>query len=126
MDAVGGETDFWRTIECGIRMLGSWPVAICTFSRSPSLNGRDWVNIFKCVYEHALRIEKWFTTSNWLIMEMNGMTHIALLFPFFKRAKEWENFAMSKLSEQLTAQLFADGFQQELTTNYHQVVVSSC
>lgn len=125
MDAVGGETDFWRTIECGIRMLGSWPVAICTFSRSPSLNGRDWVNIFKCVYEHALRIEKWFTTSNWLIMEMNGMTHIALLFPFFKRAKEWENFAMSKLSEQLTAQLFADGFQQELTTNYHQVVVSN-
>ena len=125
LDVAGGETDFWRTIECGIRMLGSWPVAICTFSRSPSLNGRDFVNIFKCVYEHALRITKWFTTSNWLIMEMNGLTHIAVLFPFFKKAGEWEHFATSKLLEQLTAQLFADGFQQELTTNYHQVVVNN-
>lgn len=125
LDVTGGETDFWRTIECGIRMLGSWPVSICTFSSSLSLDGRDWVNIFKCVYEHALRLEKQFTTSNWLIMEMNGLVHIGLLFPFFKRAKEWENFAMDKLFEQLDAQIFADGFQQELTTNYHQVVVNN-
>ena len=123
MDVDGGQTNFWRTIECGIRMFENWPMPIFTFIKSKEMTDRDWVNIFKCIYEHGLRLRKHYTTSNWLIMEMNGLTHIALLYPFFKLADEWRKFAAGVLADQINGQVYPDGFQQELTTGYHNVVV---
>lgn len=106
-------------------MWDTWPCAIFSFIRSKEITDRDLVNLFKCVYEHGLRLRTRYTVSNWLIMEMNGLIHISLFFPFFKPAKEWEAFAAEILTRQLLEQVYPDGFQQELTTNYHQVVLTN-
>lgn len=122
-NVTGGATNGWRTIEVGIRCSNSWPVAIHSFLHSPSISDHDWTVIFKSVYENANRLLHHSTTGNWLIMEMDGLTHCGLLFPFFREANTWKEFAMQQLLDQIACQIYDDGFQYELTTNYHQVVI---
>ncbi len=117
----GYSTKCWRTIEAGIRMLGSWQYAIHAFLFSPSLTDRDWVTIFRSVYDHAYRLRGFCTSHNWLIMEMDGLLNIGVLYPFFAGAAEWREYAIGRLLGELKEQLYPDGFQYELTTNYHGV-----
>ena len=124
-DAPSGATCCWRTIEAGIRMTTNWNYAIHTFLASPSVSDRLFCDIIKSVYEHGLRLRGAPSTGNWLIMEMTGLGHIALLYSFFDRAPEWLSFALSSLAEQGNRQLYPDGFQYELSTNYHQVVINN-
>lgn len=125
LGTIGYATDCWRTIECGIRMGANWPYILFSFIDSPSFDDGLLVDWFKSVYEHALRLSHDRTGFNWLVMEMNGLAHIGLLFPFFKKAGTWFDDAVSTLDGQLDEQFYPDGFQYELTTNYHDVVVNN-
>lgn len=122
---IGYATECWRTIECGIRMGANWPYILFSFIKSPHFDDDLVVDWFKSVYEHALRLTEDRTSGNWLIMEMNGLAHIAILFPFFKDSRKWFDDAVSTLEGELDAQFYPDGFQYELTTNYHDVVVNN-
>lgn len=124
-NASGFKTLTWRTIEAGIRMLGSWQYAFHAFYRSPAMTDHVIAMFLKSVWEHAYRLRGFCTGFNWLMMEMNGLMHVAVLYPFFKDAAEWRAFATDRLSEQLEIQIYEDGFQFELTTNYHGVVLSN-
>ena len=121
----GFRTLTWRTIEAGIRMLGSWQYAFHTFYRSPAMTDHAITMFLKSVREHAYRLRGFCTGFNWLMMEMNGLMHIAVLYPFFAEAAEWRAFATDCLNEQLEIQIYEDGFQFELTTGYHNVVLSN-
>lgn len=114
-----GETFAWRTIEAGIRMLGSWHVAIHLFLHSPSVDDHTWVMIFRSVYEHAIRLVRFRTWRNWLIMEIGGLVKLSVLYPFFKEAKAWYEDGIGTLVHELSEQIYPDGFQFELTTDYH-------
>ncbi len=115
----GYATLTWRTIEAGIRMLGSWHVAIHTFVNSPSVSDGTWVKIFRSVYEHVYRLRGFRTSHNWLIMEMGGLVNIAVLYSFFRDTKEWFDDGMKTLENELYVQLYPDSFQYELSTGYH-------
>ena len=121
----GYATKCWRTIECGIRMGANWPYILFSFIKSPAFTDELVVDWFKSVYEHALRLTSDRTRANWLVMEMNGLAHIGILFPFFKDASAWLDDAVATLDAELDKQLYPDGFQYELTTNYHDVVVNN-
>lgn len=64
-------------------------------------------------------------TGNWLIMEMNGLGQIGILYPQFKKSAKWLQQALESLEEELDRQIYPDGFQYELTTNYHDVVINN-
>ena len=113
----------WRTLECGIRLETSWPDAIMTFSRSKSLSDHAITCFFRSVWEQVDRIFDASTGYNWLISEMTGVCTAAVSFPFFKDSKEWHERSLGRLSEQLDVQIYPDGFQYELTTGYHSVVL---
>ena len=121
----GYATECWRTIECGIRMGANWPYILFSFIKSPYFTDDLIVDWFKSVYEHALRLSEDRTSGNWLIMEMNGLAHIAILFPFFRDSGKWLSDALATLERELDAQFYPDGFQYELTTNYHDVVINN-
>ena len=121
----GYDTLCWRTIECGIRMGNCWPEVIHTFYKSPAFTDdliTDWC---KSVWEHGERLRRDHRTGNWLIMEMNGLLHVGLLYPCFKLAGEWLDYALKKLEEELFIQVYPDGFQFELTTEYQYVVIAN-
>ena len=122
---VGYDTLCWRTIECGIRQGLRWPEIIHSFYKSPEFTDDLIVDWCKSVWEHGNRLRKDHCTGNWLIMEMDGLLHIGILYPFFKESAEWYSYALNKLIEELKIQVYPDGFQYELSTNYQDVVIGN-
>jgi hypothetical protein len=119
--AAGNETLCWRTIEAGIRMGGAWQWALHSFYRSPHFTDDLLVDWYKSIYEHGRRLRLNHRTHNWLIMEMNGLAQIGILYPQLRDAPAWRAYAFARLGEELDRQLYPDGLQYELSTNYHQV-----
>ena len=124
-DVSGHCTLCWRTIECGLRMGASWPYALHAFAKSPAFTDELLVDWYKSVYEHAERLQHNHMTGNWLIMEMNGLFYTGVLYPVFKKSREWQSFALELLRQEIDAQVYPDGFQFELSTNYHMVVINN-
>lgn len=124
-DCAGYLTKCWRTIECGIRMGANWPYILFTFYKTPAFTDDLLIDWYKSVYEHGERLSKNHMTGNWLIMEMNGLGQIGILYPQFKKSAQWLNQAVESLEEELDRQIYPDGFQYELTTNYHEVVINN-
>jgi hypothetical protein len=121
----GWDTLGWRTIEAGLRMGNAWPYALHAFYRSPHFTDDVLIDWYKSLLEHGHRLRHFHMSKNWLIMEMNGLAHVSLLCPEFNDSIEWQSYALEKLTEELTVQLYPDGFQSELTTNYHEVVLQN-
>lgn len=119
------ETLCWRTIEMGIRIAHNWSVALHVFCHSKYFTDDLLINWYKSVWEHGWRLYNKFTARNWLIMEMNGLAHIAVLFPEFKDSKQWLERSLEQLESELDNQIYPDGFQNELSTNYHEVVIKN-
>ncbi|MBR4887868.1 MAG: alginate lyase family protein [Clostridia bacterium] len=119
-----GATLCWRTIECGIRMGECWPEVIHTFLNSPAFTDDLLTDWCKSVWEHGDRLRRIHGSSNWLIMEMNGLAHIGVLYPCLKDAAEWLTYATNTLEYEMFTQIYPDGFQFELSTGYHEVVVT--
>ncbi|WP_171647168.1 heparinase II/III family protein [Paenibacillus phytorum] len=116
----------WRTIECGLRMGNAWPYALHACYRSPHFTDDVLVDWYKSLWEHAIWLRyRHREGSNWLIMEMNGLTHIGVLCPEFKEANSWRIYAQEKLIRELSRQLYPGGFQYELSTNYHEVLIQN-
>lgn len=115
----------WRTIETGIRTLGSWPMAYLYFLQSPSFDDESVFLMMKSFYEHAIHLRKHHRTNNWLSMEMNGLMHIALLFPEFKEAAHWAEYAGTKIYQETEIQVYPDGAQVELAPGYHGATLSN-
>jgi hypothetical protein len=121
LDAPSNATKAWRTIETGIRMGGPWQWALHYFYNSPHFTDEVLATWYKSVWEHGWRLRNIHHSHNWLIMEQNGLGQIGLLYPQFKDAAEWTDFAFGVMVAELDNQVFPDGMQYELSTGYHQV-----
>lgn len=120
-DLPGNQTKSWRTLEAGLRMISNWQYAIHAFLHSPSVDDRLWVLIFKSLWEHAYRITTKATHNNWLITEMTGLIHIANIYKFFRESESWREYGYRRMTEENLNQVYDDGFQFELTSDYHWV-----
>lgn len=124
-EVCGYDTECWRTIECGIRMGANWPYVLFTFFDTEAFTDDILIDWYKSVWEHGRRLDRNRTHGNWLIMEMNGLAQIGILYPQFKQSKEWVESAFAALTEELERQIYPDGFQYELSTGYHDVVINN-
>ncbi len=120
-----GATKCWRTIEAGIRMTKNWHYAFHAFYKSPYMTDHVITTYIRSICDHGYRLRNFHATGNWLIMEMAGLSHIAMLYPFLAESDAWAEYAFSKLASELDVQVYPDGFQFELSTNYHDVVIQN-
>ena len=121
VDLPGGATWCWRTIEAGIRLM-SWIFQISVFVDSPYMTDKLITEYYISLYEHGWRLRTKCTHGNWLIMEMHGLLKSALTGYFLNESKAWYDYAVERLCAELDIQVYPDGFQYELSTNYHNVV----
>ncbi len=115
----------WRTIECGIRLSGTWPNAYHYFLHSPSFTDADLLLFLRSSLEQMRHLLKYPTDGNWLTMEMNGVYTFASLFPEFKEAAAARRDAMDRIYASMKRQFLPDGAQFELTPGYHQVALDN-
>ena len=121
----GHATISWRTIEIGIRLVKNWHYALHAFCRAPAFTDHVLCEFFASMWENAWRLRHFPTLGNWLVMEMAGLYHAGLLYPWVREAAEWKEYALGRLTAELDIQIYPDGFQYELSTNYHQVVLEN-
>lgn len=115
----------WRTIETGIRNMDSWPDCFFGFLSSPSFTDHALIVMLKSFYEHANHLRTFPTSGNWLAMEMCGLYNVGALFQEFKQSKEWRDYAVMRVSEEFSIQVYPDGAQTELAPGYHGVSLNS-
>lgn len=115
----------WRTIECGIRLGGSWPYAFSAMASSGEFTDQDILLYLYCSLLQADHLRKYPKTGNWLTMEMNGLYTFAATHPEFRESAGWRKFAMERLSADLKKQILPDGAQYELSPGYHFVALSN-
>lgn len=115
----------WRTIECGLRLLGSWQAAFNLFRTSPSVSDETLLLMIASMHRQAVHLDAHPTGGNWLMMESNGTYTFCSLFPELSDAERMRAEAGRRLATQLESQILPDGFQYELSPDYH-VVTFGC
>lgn len=120
-NAVGSA---WRTIECGIRLLGHWQVAYDGFIRSRSIEDEVLLLFVASMHRQSTHLVKHPTKGNWLMMEMNGAYTFSSLFPELCDSEANRRFAADRIVREIAGQILPDGFQNELSPDYQSVVIS--
>ena len=112
----------WRTIECGIRLLGSWQSAFQIFRRSREVPDLVLLLMLASMRRQAIHLKEHPQSANWIMMESNGIYAFAALYPEFREAEELRKLAAKRLTDELEKQTLPDGMHYELSPDYHSVV----
>ncbi len=112
----------WRTIECGIRM-SVWPSIFFPILKSAAVTDEFIVAFYSSLYEHGERLVRSKTQNNWRNIELSGFASLAVLFGVFEKSKAWREYTAKGIYDHLMHQIHPDGFQFELSTGYHRVVL---
>ena len=120
-----GPGSAWRTIECGIRLMGSWQVAFDGFRHSAGLDDVSLLLMIASMHRQACHLIAHPTRNNWLMMEANGVYTFSALFDELSDSAEHRRTAAEWLRRETCAQLLPDGMHNELSPDY-QLVVFGC
>jgi len=105
----------WRTLECGIRLNGSWPETFFRVIDSASFTPELMCDMLESVWQQADYLMQFHGGGNWLVTEKSGQLTAGIVFPEFKDAPRWTATAWEVLSRELREQVLPDGAQIELT-----------
>lgn len=116
-----GPGSAWRTIETGLRLMGSWPLAFEVFRKAPEVSDETLCLMLGSMHRQAVHVMEHKTGGNWLMMEMNGAYFFGTLYPEFKDAEAIRTQSSRILTAALRDQILPDGMQNELSPDYHAV-----
>jgi len=117
----GQTSAFWASMTVGIRMRTGWPEAFLALLRSPYLTDDDLIHFLKSAYQQSSYIlEHHSATSNWLTFEMAGLYTSGVVYPEFREASHWREFARETAVSDLDIGWLPDGMSIELTPGYGQ------
>jgi len=114
----------WRcAMDTAIRA-ANWLVIKELFETSFNFPEAFLIKLYGSLYDHGRYIRKHLqcinnVTTNHYIAGIVGLLFIALYCPFFKRSKEWQNFAVRELEKEIRKQVYPDGCDYEASTSYH-------
>ena len=113
----------WRNLEVGDRMSKTWPESFFGFLSSSSFQSQAIQLMLASIWSHANHIQKFPSglnfSSNWSIVESNGLAAAGMYFPEFKDSQKWIELGFKRLSSQMEMQIYPDGVQHELAPGYH-------
>jgi hypothetical protein len=120
-----GAPSLWRTLDASIRMSESWPYTYYHMLNSPAFTPHaQWTYLME-MREHASLLEGGLRnqerTGNWVASETFGLYTIATLFPELKESAHWRELALNRIASEMQRMVPPDGFEGELTPNYHMV-----
>ena len=117
-----GPDSAWRTIECGLRLMGSWQVAFEGFRRSQSVSDVALLLMIASMHKQAMHLVEHPTGMNWLMMESDGVYTFSSLFCELSDSADNRRIAIGRLVSRLEEQILPDGMHNELSPDYQSVV----
>ncbi len=70
----------------------------------------------------AQHLEDGWPRTNHLIANLAGLAYLGILFPEFKEAARWKEIALTRLTQEMDRQIYADGVDYEASVSYHRLV----
>lgn len=115
----------WRRIEAGIR-IENWIKAFEYVKNSKNLTPAFLSKFMYSLYQHGEYINSSFSgfsqTSNWGVLEFQGLYTLSNFFTEFKTAAKWQADATANLETCINLQVLDDGSQWEQSPMYHNEV----
>lgn len=116
--------ELWRGLEVSFRAK-VWAEVFYALQQDPRLTPAARLLMLTSLPDHAHHLRNYHSGVNWLTMELSALGMIAAAWPEFKGSAEWMGYASDTLTRELTAQVYPDGAQDELTAHYHHVAVNN-
>jgi uncharacterized heparinase superfamily protein len=115
--------------EIALRII-SWIWAYYFFCDSPNFGVEDQIQFFKSLYLQTEFLRKHLSdttnsTHNHIISETAGLAMMAIMFPEFRKSRDWWRDGVDRLEKELKRQICEDGVSGETSTNYHFFVLDS-
>ncbi len=111
----------FRTIECGIRLMGCWQTVFDIFRKSKSVNDETIAVMLGSMHRQACHLTAHPTRGNWLLMETNGIYAFGAIFGEFRDAEAMRLASGATIINEIKGQILPDGLQYELSPDYHSV-----
>ncbi|WP_157207943.1 alginate lyase family protein [Mariniflexile maritimum] len=115
----------WRRIEAGIRC-ENWIKSFEYVKKSKSITPAFLSKFLESLYQQGVYINSAFSgfsqTSNWGVLEYQGLFNLSLFLDDFKIAPQWQTDAIDKLTTCINLQILEDGTQWEQSPMYHNEV----
>lgn len=115
----------WRRIEAGIRC-ENWIKAFEYIKHSKQVTPKFLSKFLTSLYQHGEYLNSTFSgfsqTSNWDVLEFQGVFNLAFFLDEFKIAAQWQHKAIKRLSTCIKLQILKDGSQWEQSPMYHNEV----
>lgn len=115
----------WRTIEAGIRC-ENWIKSFELIKESKHVTPAFLEKFLNSLYQHGEYISSNYSdfskTSNWGILENQGLYNLSLFLSEFKLAPIWLNIAIDRLEKCAKLQILDDGTHWEHSPMYHNEV----
>lgn len=118
----------WRTLDTGIRTSWTWPNVYYRCLNSPSFTADANWTFAKLIRDSGNLLANGLSfpsrTGNWVTVECGGLYTLGALFPELQSSTAWRKTAIDRLSGEADRMFPPDGFEVELTPNYHYVAMS--
>lgn len=115
----------WRRIEAGIRC-ENWIKAFEYVKNSKSVTPQFFEKFLNSLQQHGEYIDQSFSdfskTSNWGVLEFQGLYTLSYFFSELKVASQWQKDATENLNTCIKLQVLEDGSQWEQSPMYHNEV----
>ncbi len=113
----------WRGLETQFRVR-AWARGFYALQDEPAFTAEARILLLSSIPDHARYLRNFHKqTSNWIAMELNGLATAGVAWPEFRDAEAWVDYSVDRLTKELTAQVYPDGAQMELTAHYHRVTL---
>jgi len=124
---IGLGVNWSCTMDAAIRA-ANWLVAQEYFSEEGLIPDDFWRKFYTSIYEHGKFIREHLEnhsgfTSNHYLSNLVGLFFIAIYCPFFKKSKNWQEFALKELTNEIEKQVYPDGCNFEASTSYHRLAL---
>ena len=111
------------------RRIQNWIYAFYYYlnSQSEKISNEDFLlrflNSLECQVDYL--INNLATARNHRTLELHAVFLAALVFPEFKKSKQWLSFSVQALADNAASDILADGVHCELSTFYHHIVLKN-
>ncbi|HOF89802.1 MAG TPA: alginate lyase family protein, partial [Armatimonadota bacterium] len=123
IDRHDGSSPWGTILEVGHRAK-AWPAVFYGLQPEAAFTPAARLLLLCRALDHAQFLRRHHAGgSNWIITEMCGLLSIACAFPELRDAGEWRDLALRLTQEELAGQLYPDGVQKELASNYQLAVL---
>lgn len=113
----------WRPLETARRVQDGTNL-FEYFKGSPNFDASfllDFLSLYHKQVQHVR--DNYSAQGNHLLFEAQRMIYAGCYFPEFKDAAQWRKEGIEILEKELPKQIFNDGFQYELSPNYHVATI---